>query len=125
MELRLFLGEFFDAICVTDCGKKDMVWRETSRVAPSWRFPASVIQARAPLPAQIAAQACAQQQASCSLQARVILGPNPQQSLPAVVQLGSTITGPKLKPTISASSIPNVSSGPTPSHTNLGRDPRP
>ncbi|GMN29901.1 hypothetical protein TIFTF001_044392 [Ficus carica] len=25
MELRLFLGEFFDAICVTDCGKKDML----------------------------------------------------------------------------------------------------
>ena len=26
MELRLELGEFFDAICVMGCGKKDLVW---------------------------------------------------------------------------------------------------
>ena len=26
MELRLYLGEFFDAICVKECGKKDTVW---------------------------------------------------------------------------------------------------
>ena len=26
MELRLLLGEIFDATCVMDCGKKDMVW---------------------------------------------------------------------------------------------------
>ncbi|GMN74094.1 hypothetical protein TIFTF001_053789 [Ficus carica] len=62
MELRLFLSEFFDAICVTDCGKKDMVqcthtqlWSVAIAVAHSRpRDPSPQIQL--PPPAQLLLQ---------------------------------------------------------------------
>ncbi|GMN70292.1 hypothetical protein TIFTF001_039336 [Ficus carica] len=61
MELRLFLGEFFDAICVTDCGVATAVAQST---------------------ASEARDSSCQSKPVCAAQARKNLGPD-SQSTPA------------------------------------------
>ncbi|GMN47842.1 hypothetical protein TIFTF001_017019 [Ficus carica] len=54
MELRLFLGEFFDAICVTDCGEATAVAQSTASQARV--ISAQLLPSHAPLQPEI--QAC-------------------------------------------------------------------